>query len=114
MLRKTQTFAPGTARVLAASLVGTSVEFYDFYIYATAASLVFGPMFFPSKDVAIQQLSALATLAVAFIARPLGAAVFGHFGDRVGRKATLVASALEAGEAMSGSSPCPKPPSGFW
>lgn len=97
MLKKTQTFGPDTRRVLAASLVGTSVEFYDFYIYATAASLVFGPMFFPSKDLAVQQLSALATLAVAFIARPLGAAVFGHFGDRVGRKSTLVASLLLMG-----------------
>jgi len=90
MLKKTPTFGPGTKRVLAASLVGTSVEFYDFYIYATAASLVFGPMFFPSKDLAIQQLSSLTTLAVAFIARPLGAAVFGHFGDRIGRKSMLV------------------------
>ena len=97
MLMKTPIFGPGTRRVLAASLVGTSVEFYDFYIYATAASLVFGPMFFPSKDVAIQQLSSLATLAVAFIARPLGAAVFGHFGDRVGRKSTLVASLMLMG-----------------
>jgi len=91
------TFKASHRRVLAASLVGTSVEFYDFYIYATAASLVFGPMFFPSKDAGIQQLSALATLAVAFIARPLGAAVFGHFGDRVGRKSTLVASLLLMG-----------------
>jgi metabolite-proton symporter len=97
MLRKTQTFGPGTRRVLAASLVGTSVEFYDFYIYATAASLVFGPMFFPSKDLAVQQLSSLTTLAVAFIARPVGAAVFGHFGDRIGRKSTLVASLMLMG-----------------
>ncbi|HEY4028963.1 MAG TPA: MFS transporter [Caulobacteraceae bacterium] len=97
MLKKTPTFGPGTKRVLAASLVGTSVEFYDFYIYATAASLVFGPMFFPSKDLAVQQLSSLATLAVAFIARPLGAAVFGHFGDRIGRKSTLVASLMLMG-----------------
>jgi metabolite-proton symporter len=97
MLLKTQPFAPGTRRVLAASLVGTSVEFYDFYIYATAASLVFGPMFFPSKDLAVQQLSSLTTLAVAFIARPVGAAVFGHFGDRIGRKSTLVASLMLMG-----------------
>src|SRR6201986_3577158 len=97
MLKKAPTFGPQTTRVLAASLVGTSVEFYDFYIYATAASLVFGPMFFPSKDLGVQQLSALTTLAVAFIARPLGAAVFGHFGDRVGRKSTLVASLMLMG-----------------
>jgi metabolite-proton symporter len=97
MLKKTGTGAADTRRILAASLVGTSVEFYDFYIYATAAALVFGPMFFPSKDPALQQLSSLATLAVAFIARPLGAAVFGHFGDRVGRKSTLVASLMLMG-----------------
>ena len=97
MLKTSGADAANTRRVLAASLVGTSVEFYDFYIYATAAALVFGPMFFPSKDAAIQQLSALATLAVAFIARPLGAAVFGHFGDRVGRKSTLVASLMLMG-----------------
>jgi MFS family permease len=102
MLKKTPTFGPGTRRVLAASLVGTSVEFYDFYIYATAASLVFGPMFFPSKDLALQQLAALTTLAVAFIARPLGAAVFGHFGDRVGRKSTLVASLMLMGGSTVG------------
>jgi MFS family permease len=97
MLKKSGIWGADNRRVLAASLVGTSVEFYDFYIYATAASLVFGPMFFPSKDLAVQQLSALATLAVAFIARPLGAAVFGHFGDRVGRKSTLVASLMLMG-----------------
>jgi len=97
MLKKTATDGLNTRRVLAASLVGTSVEFYDFYIYATAAALVFGPMFFPAKDPAVQQLSSLATLAVAFIARPLGAAVFGHFGDRVGRKSTLVASLMLMG-----------------
>jgi MFS family permease len=84
-------------RILGASLVGTAVEFYDFYIYATAASLVFGPMFFPAASPTVQQLSAYATFAVAFIARPLGAAVFGHFGDRVGRKSTLVASLLLMG-----------------
>ena len=84
-------------RVLAASLVGTAVEFYDFYIYATAASLVFGPLFFPSSDPAMQLLAAYATFAVAFFARPIGAAFFGHFGDRIGRKSTLVASLLLMG-----------------
>jgi MFS family permease len=97
MLMKSETGGASTRRILAASLVGTSVEFYDFYIYATAASLVFGPMFFPSVSPASQLLSAYATLAVAFIARPLGAAVFGHFGDRIGRKSTLVASLLLMG-----------------
>ncbi|MFS0735673.1 MFS transporter [Sphingomonas sp. 1P06PA] len=84
-------------RVLGASLVGTAVEFYDFYIYATAASLVFGPLFFPAGDPAIQQLQSFATFAVAFIARPFGAIAFGHFGDRIGRKSTLVVSLLIMG-----------------
>ena len=84
-------------RTLAASLIGTAVEFYDFYIYATAASLVFGPMFFPAASPSAQLLAAYATFAVAFIARPMGAAVFGHFGDRIGRKSTLVASLMLMG-----------------
>jgi metabolite-proton symporter len=84
-------------RVLLASLVGTAVEFYDFYIYATAASLVFGPLFFPKASASAQLLSAYATFAVAFFARPLGAAFFGHFGDRIGRKSTLIASLMTMG-----------------
>ncbi|MGD9811292.1 MAG: MFS transporter [Sphingobium sp.] len=84
-------------RVLAASLAGTSVEFYDFYIYATAASLVFGPLFFPASSPVVQLLAAYASFAVAFFARPLGAAVFGHYGDRIGRKSTLVASLILMG-----------------
>jgi MFS family permease len=84
-------------RVLAASLIGTAVEFYDFYIYATAASLVFGPLFFPSSSPAMQLLASYASLSVAFIARPLGSIVFGHFGDRIGRKSTLVASLIIMG-----------------
>jgi MFS family permease len=97
MLMKSGIWGADNRRVLAASLVGTSVEFYDFYIYATAASLVFGPMFFPAASPSSQLLSAYATFAVAFIARPIGAAVFGHFGDRVGRKSTLVASLMLMG-----------------
>lgn len=91
--------APGASarRVLAASLIGTAVEFYDFYIYATAASLVFGPLFFPSSSPSMQLLASYASLSVAFIARPLGSIVFGHFGDRIGRKSTLVASLLIMG-----------------
>ena len=89
--------APSTRRVLAASLIGTGIEFYDFYIYATAASLVFGELFFPSASKESQQLAAFATLGVAFVARPLGSVFFGHFGDRVGRKSTLVASLLTMG-----------------
>jgi MFS family permease len=86
-----------TRRVLAASLVGTAVETYDFYIYGTAASLVFGPLFFPKSSASAQLLFSYATFAVAFIARPMGAAFFGHFGDRIGRKSTLVASLMTMG-----------------
>ncbi|TWB46074.1 MFS transporter [Nitrospirillum pindoramense] len=84
-------------RVLLASLVGTAVEFYDFYIYATAASLVFGPLFFPAASPSAQLLAAYGSFGIAFLARPLGSIVFGHYGDRVGRKSTLVASLLLMG-----------------
>ncbi len=84
-------------RVLFASLVGTTIEYYDFYIYGTAAALVFGALFFPNESSSAQQLSAFATFAIAFIARPLGSAIFGHFGDRIGRKTSLVASLLIMG-----------------
>ncbi|GGY72716.1 MFS transporter [Pseudoduganella plicata] len=86
---------PGT--VLFASLIGTTIEFFDFYIYATAAVLVFPKLFFPAGDAAAATLQSLATFAIAFFARPVGSAVFGHFGDRVGRKATLVAALLTMG-----------------
>lgn len=85
------------ARVLAASLIGTTIEFFDFYIYATAAVLVFPKLFFPSSDVNTAILQSLATFALAFFARPVGAALFGHFGDRIGRKATLVAALMTMG-----------------
>jgi MFS family permease len=84
-------------RVLAASLVGTAVEFYDFYVYATAAALVFGPLFFPSESATAQQLLSFMSFGLAFVARPVGAIAFGHFGDRLGRKSTLVASLLLMG-----------------
>ena len=84
-------------RILAAALVGTAVEFYDFYIYATAAALVFGPLFFPAESAAAQTLFALMSFGIAFIARPVGAIAFGHFGDRIGRKSTLVASLMLMG-----------------
>ncbi len=84
-------------RVLLASLAGTAIEFYDFYIYATAASLVFGPLFFPATSASAQLLAAYASFGLAFVARPLGSIVFGHFGDRIGRKSTLVASLLVMG-----------------
>ena len=84
-------------QVLFASLIGTAVEFFDFYIYATAAVLVFPRLFFPASDPASATLASLATFAIAFLARPIGSALFGHFGDRVGRKATLVAALLTMG-----------------
>ncbi|AVR98505.1 MFS transporter [Pseudoduganella armeniaca] len=83
--------------VLFASLIGTTIEFFDFYIYATAAVLVFPKLFFPAGDAAAATLQSLATFAIAFFARPVGSAVFGHFGDRIGRKATLVAALLTMG-----------------
>jgi len=86
-----------TRRVLFASLIGTTIEFFDFYIYATAAVLVFPKLFFPAADPKAAGLQSFATFALAFFARPVGSAVFGHFGDRVGRKATLVAALLTMG-----------------
>lgn len=84
-------------RVLFASLIGTTIEFFDFYIYATAAVLVFPILFFPADDPAAATLQSLATFAIAFFARPLGSAVFGHYGDKLGRKVTLVAALLTMG-----------------
>ncbi|BCH54807.1 MFS transporter [Agrobacterium vitis] len=85
------------ARVLTASLVGTTIEFFDFYVYATAAVLVFPALFFPNSDPMTALLASFATFSIAFFARPLGAVVFGHFGDRIGRKTTLVAALLTMG-----------------
>jgi len=87
--------SPG--QVLFASLIGTTIEFFDFYIYATAAVLVFPRLFFPPSDPASATLASLATFAIAFLARPIGSALFGHFGDRIGRKTTLVAALLTMG-----------------
>jgi metabolite-proton symporter len=84
-------------QVLFASLVGTTIEFFDFYIYATAAVLVFPRLFFPASDPNTATLASLATFGIAFLARPIGSAFFGHFGDRVGRKTTLVAALLTMG-----------------
>jgi MFS family permease len=89
------------ARILLASLIGTGVEFYDFYIYTTAASLVFGPLFFPSFSPSAQLMNAYASFGLAFLARPVGAAFFGHFGDRIGRKSTLVASLMIMGASTT-------------
>ena len=85
------------ARILMASLVGTTIEFFDFYIFATAAVLVFPHLFFPASDPTSAVLQSFATFSIAFFARPLGAALFGHFGDRIGRKATLVAALMTMG-----------------
>lgn len=84
-------------RILLGSLVGTTIEFFDFYIYANAAVLVFPALFFPSDNASNAMLQSLATFAIAFFARPVGSAVFGHFGDRIGRKATLVAALMTMG-----------------
>jgi metabolite-proton symporter len=93
----TSTSSPSTTHIAFASFIGTAIEFYDFYIYAMAAALVIGQVFFPASDPAVQALNAFLTFGIAFIARPLGAILFGHFGDRIGRKATLAASLLVMG-----------------
>lgn len=84
-------------KILIASLVGTTIEYFDFYIFGTAAVLVFPKLFFSSSTASMAMLQSLATFGLAFIARPLGSALFGHFGDRIGRKVTLVASLLTMG-----------------
>src|ERR1700677_1927823 len=91
----------GVGRIALASLVGTTIEFYDFYIFGTAAALVFGPMFFPKSAPETQTLNAYLTFGLAFLARPVGSLLFGHFGDRIGRKSTLVATMLTMGLATT-------------
>lgn len=86
-------------RVITASLVGTTIEFYDFYVYATAAVAVFPALFFTGENETTKLLASMATFAAAFFGRPLGSLVFGHFGDRVGRKATLIGALLTMGIA---------------
>jgi metabolite-proton symporter len=88
---------PKANRILMASMIGTMIEYFDFYIYSTAAVLVFPKLFFPNSSPNAAVLESLATFALAFFARPLGAALFGHFGDRIGRKATLVAALMTMG-----------------
>ena len=89
--------APSTAHIAFASFIGTAIEFYDFYIYAIVSALVIGQVFFPASDPAAQSLNAFLTFGIAFIARPVGAILFGHFGDKIGRKATLATSLLVMG-----------------
>ncbi|WP_426670120.1 MFS transporter [Mucilaginibacter sp. McL0603] len=96
-MNQTITTTNPVRRILIASLIGTTIEFFDFYIYAAAAVLVFPKLFFPGGDPALATLESLATFALAFLARPIGAALFGHFGDRKGRKATLVAALMTMG-----------------
>src|SRR5215208_7848046 len=87
--------APSSVRkVIVASLIGTSLEWYDFFIYGTAAALVFNKLFFPSFEPLVGTLLAFTTFAVGFVARPVGGVIFGHYGDRVGRKKVLVATLL--------------------
>jgi MHS family shikimate/dehydroshikimate transporter-like MFS transporter len=90
---------PGTARawIVAATVIGTTIEWYDFFIYGTAAALVFNKVFFPSFDPAAGTIAAFATFAIGLLARPFGGIVFGHFGDRFGRKSTLMVSLLLMG-----------------
>ena len=86
-------------QVLGASFIGTTIEWYDFFIYGTAATLVFGQLFFPTGDPLISTLSALGTFAVGFVIRPLGGIIFGHYGDRLGRKSMLVLTLVMMGAA---------------
>jgi MFS transporter, MHS family, shikimate and dehydroshikimate transport protein len=86
-----------TGKVVAASSIGTVIEWYDFFVNASAAALVFGPLFFPASNPAVSTLAALSVYALGYVARPLGGMIFGHFGDRVGRKSMLVLSMLLMG-----------------
>ncbi|MEU6314367.1 MFS transporter [Streptomyces sp. NPDC047014] len=92
----------GLARIVAASLIGTTIEWYDFFLYGSAAALVFNTLFFPTTDPLVGTLIAFVTYAIGFLARPLGGVVFGHFGDKVGRKKLLVLSLLMMGGATFG------------
>src|SRR5215208_1909496 len=86
-------------QVVAASMIGTTIEWYDFFLYGTAAALVFNKLFFPSSDPLVGTMLAFATYALGFVARPLGGVVFGHFGDRIGRKRLLMLSLILMGAA---------------
>src|SRR5262249_29287627 len=86
-------------RALIASTVGTTIEWYDFLLYGQVTGLVFGKLFFPQSDPLVGVLQAFAIFFVGFLGRPIGAAIFGHWGDRIGRKATLIATLLVTGLA---------------
>ena len=87
------------ARAATAAFIGTMIEWYDFYIYATAAALVFGELYFPSHDRFVSTMASFATFAVGFFARPLGGVIFGHLGDRIGRKKALMTTLMMMGVA---------------
>src|SRR5579863_6867019 len=103
------TFAPDTLseaqhsaelrKAVIAATVGTTIEWYDFFIYGTAAGLVFGKLYFPNEDPLTATLASFGTYFIGFVGRPIGAAIFGHYGDRIGRKATLIATLLAMGIA---------------
>ena len=86
-------------RVSVASMIGTIMEWYDFFLYGFVAALVFGPLFFPEFSPVVGTIASFATLAVGFVARPIGGVIFGHFGDRIGRKAMLITSLSIMGAA---------------
>src|SRR5215470_9120323 len=86
-------------RAVIASTIGTAIEWYDFFLYSTVTGLVFAKLFFPQSDPLVGTLEAFAIYAVGFIARPVGAAIFGHYGDRIGRKSTLIATLMTMGIA---------------
>src|SRR6516162_7190832 len=86
-------------RALVASTVGTTIEWYDFLLYGQVTGLVFGKLFFPQSDPLVGVLQAFAVFFIGFVGRPIGAAIFGHWGDRIGRKATLIATLLVTGVA---------------
>src|SRR6201995_2801004 len=86
-------------KAVIASTIGTAIEWYDFFLYGTAAGLIFGKLFFPNQDVLTATLAAFGTYFIGFVGRPIGAAIFGHYGDRIGRKATLIATLLCMGIA---------------
>ena len=94
-------------RVLISSTIGSTIEWYDFYLYSTAAALVLGPLFLPSSSPTLSTLAAFGTYAAGFVARPIGGLVAGHFGDRIGRETLLVATVVLMGQPRSGSGCCP-------
>jgi MFS family permease len=94
-------------KAVIASTVGTAIEWYDFFLYGTAAGLIFGKLYFPNQNLLTATLLAFGTYFIGFAARPIGAAIFGHYGDRIGRKATLIATLLCMGLATSPLPLCP-------